>query len=207
MASAVWVLPSLRIGTGGHEVSVWNRSSEPLRMLEGVTVLETPADAFARHHVVITILSDDNAVRSVILDSGALASARPGVVHVVMSTISAALVAHMQPPHEQAGVAYVAAPVFSVPAVAAHCGRWCAPPIRSPTPPVARPSPVATLAPQQSRLQCRLWCWLAGDSDTATPPERVEAMARAIPGLREFVLLRDAAHIPMAQHPGAVSEA
>jgi len=48
---------------------------------------------------------------------------------------------------------------------------------------------------------------LAGDSDTATPPERVEAMARAIPGLREFVLLRDAAHIPMAQHPVAVIEA
>jgi len=106
--------------TDGHEVSVWNRRPEPLRMLEGVTFLETPADAFARHEVVITMLSDDNAVGSVILDSGALAGARPGMVHIVMSTISAALVAHMQPPHEQARVAYVAAPVFGVPAVAAR---------------------------------------------------------------------------------------
>jgi 3-hydroxyisobutyrate dehydrogenase-like beta-hydroxyacid dehydrogenase len=43
------------------------------------------------HDAVVTMLSDDTAVRSVIIDSGALASARKDCVHVMMSTISLAL--------------------------------------------------------------------------------------------------------------------
>lgn len=105
---------------GGHAVSVWNRSAAAASALHGVTVLSAPAEAFAHHDVVITMLADDNAVRSVILDSGALDSAESGVTHVVMSTISPALVEELQHAHERAGVAYVAAPVFGVPATAAR---------------------------------------------------------------------------------------
>jgi 3-hydroxyisobutyrate dehydrogenase-like beta-hydroxyacid dehydrogenase len=104
----------------GHEVSVWARRTEAVSMLEGVAVLGSPAEAFTGHEVIITMLSDDAAVRSVLLDSGALASATGKPVHVVMSTISPALVAQMQPLHRQASVGYVAAPVFGVPAVAAR---------------------------------------------------------------------------------------
>ncbi len=66
------------------------------------------------------MLSDDAAVRSVIIDGGALASARKGCVHVMMATISLALVEELQELHRATGVAYVAAPVFGVPAVAAQ---------------------------------------------------------------------------------------
>jgi 3-hydroxyisobutyrate dehydrogenase-like beta-hydroxyacid dehydrogenase len=65
------------------------------------------------------MLADDAAVRGVIVEAGALRSARPGCVHVMMATISPALAAELVALHEEAGVAYVAAPVFGVPAVAA----------------------------------------------------------------------------------------
>ncbi|WPB58269.1 NAD(P)-dependent oxidoreductase [Xylophilus sp. GOD-11R] len=104
----------------GHEVSAWARRPEAVAGLAGVAPLASPAQAFTGHDVVITMLADDAAVRAVLLDSGALASATGDPVHVVMSTVSPALVAEMQPLHRQAGVAYVAAPVFGVPAVAAR---------------------------------------------------------------------------------------
>ena len=102
----------------GHRVSVWNRSPEASRSLDGVTVLETPTAAFD-NDVVMTMLADDRAVRGVIVDSGALAAAREGCVHVMMATISPALVDELVPLHRSAGVGYVAAPVFGVPAAAA----------------------------------------------------------------------------------------
>ena len=102
----------------GHRVSVWNRDPKAAEALEGVAVAASPAAAF-ENEAVLTMLSDDRAVRSVIVDSGALASARKDCIHVMMSTISVALVEELQALHRSAGIAYVAAPVFGVPAAAA----------------------------------------------------------------------------------------
>lgn len=102
----------------GHRVSVWNRNLDAAKAIEGVTVLTSPAAAF-EHDAVITMLSDDKAVRSVIMDSGVLASARKDCIHVMMATISLEIVEELQELHHSAGVAYVAAPVLGVPAVAA----------------------------------------------------------------------------------------
>lgn len=102
----------------GHRVSVWNRDVSAAEALEGVTVLTSPAAAF-ENDAVITMLSDDAAVRSVIMDSGVLDSARKDCVHVMMATISLAIVEELQELHRSAGIVYVAAPVFGVPAVAA----------------------------------------------------------------------------------------
>ena len=87
-------------------------------MIAGVTVLTSPAAAFEKD-AVVTMLSDDAAVRSVIIESGVLASARKDCVHVMMSTISPAIVEELQELHRSAGIPYVAAPVFGIPAVAA----------------------------------------------------------------------------------------
>ncbi len=102
----------------GHRVSVWNRNRAAAEALEGVTVLAAPAEAF-QHDAVMTMLADDAAVRSVILDSGALRAARKGCVHAMMATISVAMVGTLQAAHRDHGVGYVAAPVFGVPAQAA----------------------------------------------------------------------------------------
>ena len=102
----------------GHQVSVWNRDPEAAKKLEGVTVLSSPAAAFS-NEAVVTMLSDDAAARSVIVQPGTFASARPGCVHVMMATISPALSGELQTLHRDAGIGYVAATVFGVPSVAA----------------------------------------------------------------------------------------
>ena len=101
----------------GHQVSVWNRNPEAARALKDVAVLSSPAAAFEKE-AVITMLSDDKAVRDVIKDS-TLVNARQGCVHIMMATISPALSGELQEVHQRAGIAYVAAPVFGIPAVAA----------------------------------------------------------------------------------------
>lgn len=106
------------LAAAGHKVMVWNRSPEPSHALAGVTVAASPAEVF-QNEAVFTMLANDAAVRSVVLDSGALASARKDCVHVMMATISLALVGELQEAHRGAGIAYVAAPVFGVPAAAA----------------------------------------------------------------------------------------
>jgi 3-hydroxyisobutyrate dehydrogenase-like beta-hydroxyacid dehydrogenase len=102
----------------GHSVSVWNRNRAAAQAIDGVTVLESPADAF-QADAVMTMLSNDDAVRSVILDSGALAGANKNCVHLMMATISLALVDELAARHREAGIAYISAPVFGVPAAAA----------------------------------------------------------------------------------------
>ena len=100
----------------GHSVSVWNRS--PGAAVAGATAVGSPAQAFAGQ-AVVTMLADDAAVRGVILESGALGAAAPGLVHVMTSTISIALVEELVAKHRDAGVRYVAAPVFGRPPAAA----------------------------------------------------------------------------------------
>ena len=103
----------------GHRVSVWNRNPAAAKAIEGVTVLASPSEAFD-NDAVLTMLADDRAVRSVIIESGALASARKGSIHVMMATISLGLVDELQKLHRSSGVGYVSAPVFGVPAAAAR---------------------------------------------------------------------------------------
>lgn len=102
---------------GGHQVRVWNRTPEAAKAIQGVTVLASASEAF-ESAAVITMLADDPAVRSVLIDSGALRSARKGCIHIMMATISPALSGELADRHRSAGLAYVAAPVFGVPAVA-----------------------------------------------------------------------------------------
>ena len=102
----------------GHHVRVWNRSPEAARAIAGATPVGTPSEAF-RGDAVLTMLADDDAVRSVVLDSGALSQAPKGLVHVMLATISVALVDELDAAHARAGVGYVAAPVFGRPDAAA----------------------------------------------------------------------------------------
>lgn len=103
----------------GHRVSVWNRNPAAAEALAGVQVLASPRQAFD-NDTVLTMLADDQAVRSVIIESGALDSARAGCIHVMMATISLALVDELQKLHRSLRVGYVSAPVFGVPAAAAR---------------------------------------------------------------------------------------
>lgn len=102
----------------GHRVSAWNRTRKTLADLQDVRILATPAEAF-QEDVTISMLADDHAVRTVLLTSAVINTARKGCIHVVMSTLSPPLMKELQAIHHANGMALVAAPVFGVPAVAA----------------------------------------------------------------------------------------
>lgn len=102
----------------GHRLRAWNRTPTPPDALPGATLVETPAEAFAAE-VVFTMLADDAAIRAVLLDSGVLATAAPGTVHVVSATISPTLATELEALHAAAGLGYLSAPVFGRPDAAA----------------------------------------------------------------------------------------
>jgi 3-hydroxyisobutyrate dehydrogenase len=76
----------------GLPVDVWNRTPERAADLAaaGAVAHADPADAVAHAGVVITILSDAAATRSVALDAGMLAAMQPGAVWAQMGTIGVA---------------------------------------------------------------------------------------------------------------------
>jgi 3-hydroxyisobutyrate dehydrogenase-like beta-hydroxyacid dehydrogenase len=87
------------LAKAGHRVLAWNRS--PVDDA-GLTLVETARDAF-QADVVFTMLSDDAAVRAVVLEGGLLKDARKGSVHVGCSTISIAFAEELTARHAETG--------------------------------------------------------------------------------------------------------
>jgi 3-hydroxyisobutyrate dehydrogenase len=81
-----------RVLTAGFPLAVYNRNPEKTAPFAkaGAFVARTPHDAAARADIVISMLADDNASRSVWLDkeTGALAAAAPGTWLIESSTAS-----------------------------------------------------------------------------------------------------------------------
>lgn len=103
----------------GVQVTVWNRSRGVVDDLaaEGASPAASVEEAFDAD-IVLTMLAHDQAMRAVLLDSGVLAKARKGVVHVNLATISTELAAELSALHAELGLGYVASPVFGRPPVA-----------------------------------------------------------------------------------------
>ncbi|MDP9330421.1 MAG: NAD(P)-dependent oxidoreductase [Actinomycetota bacterium] len=93
----------LGIGSMGHGMAtsalrrgiptiIWNREPEPtLDLAElGAEVAETAADAARRAEIVVTMVTDANAVISIAHDQGMLAALAPNAIWVQMSTIGVA---------------------------------------------------------------------------------------------------------------------
>ena len=104
-----------RLVEAGCDVHVWNRSAGPSDMLvgRGASRLAEPADAFGCD-VVLSMLSNDAAVEGVFTGRMLAGVAETGrtSIHVNMSTVSVACAARLAALHEQAGIAYVSAPVL-----------------------------------------------------------------------------------------------
>ncbi len=109
----------------GHEVTVWNRTlskADGLRA-EGVKVATSPGAAAKEAEAVITMLADDHAVESAVLQSGGVLENVPqNAAHISMSTISVALSRKLAEEHAKRGQKYIAAPVFGRPE-AAEAGK------------------------------------------------------------------------------------
>ena len=109
----------------GFAVAVYNRTPERAQPFAGMgaAVARRPADAVVAGGIAITMVSDDRALEEVVASDGFLQKLSGGV-HVSMSTVSPALARRLARRHEEAGSAYVAAPVFGRPDAAAARKLW-----------------------------------------------------------------------------------
>jgi 3-hydroxyisobutyrate dehydrogenase-like beta-hydroxyacid dehydrogenase len=111
----------------GHSVAVWTRrgvDGDDL-VAAGARVAESIADAARDAEFVMYCLSDDDAVRAVVLAGDGLAAAvGPGVVVIDLSTISPAASAEARAAVEARGAAFLDAPVFGSKGEAASGGLW-----------------------------------------------------------------------------------
>ena len=111
----------------GHQLFVYNRAHEKAQPLHeaGARIAGTPFDAAREAEVVISMLADDTAVEAVTFGAaGILAALQPNAVHVSCSTISVALSDRLAAAHAEAGLGYVAAPVFGRPEAAVAKKLW-----------------------------------------------------------------------------------
>lgn len=111
---------ALELVKAGHKVCVWNRSRGPAERLgkEGAIVVERPQEAF-QGEATVTMLADDDAIASVLVEPGVLEAARRNLIHVVSATISVGFAKRLEKLHKEHGLAYVAAPVLGRPDAAA----------------------------------------------------------------------------------------
>ncbi len=121
----------------GHDVTVYNRTEEKAHPLmeDGATFSHDPSGA-AQGDVVITMLSDDRAVESVVFgeagkgssgengtdenddSAGLIFHQAPNCIHVSMSTIGVHLVKRMESEYSAVGKPLISAPVMGRPDVA-----------------------------------------------------------------------------------------
>lgn len=110
-----------RLLGAGHGLRAYNRTrsrGEPLERL-GAQLTDSASAAASNVEVLISMLSDDEAVESLTWGSGRMLEALPGgAVHVSMSTISPALAQRLAPSHRERGQHFLSAPVFGRPEAA-----------------------------------------------------------------------------------------
>ena len=90
------------LAKAGHTVRAWNRSSDATRSIDGVAMVASPVEVF-RADAVFTMLSDDAAIRDVLLEPGVIRNTRPDLVHVVTATISVEFADVLQAAHDAGG--------------------------------------------------------------------------------------------------------
>jgi 3-hydroxyisobutyrate dehydrogenase-like beta-hydroxyacid dehydrogenase len=106
----------------GHELTVWNRTPDKARSLTeaGATLAATAREAASGNAAVITMLSDDTALETVVNDeAGLLAGLDPSALHISMSTIAVNTAERLYEQHRTQGRRFMCAPVFGRPEAAA----------------------------------------------------------------------------------------
>ena len=109
-----------RLLDAGHEVTVFNRTAARADEFveQGATRVDAPAEVWQSAEACITMVADDEALRTVLMgDGGLLAAAPAGSVVVDMSTVSVEGSREMAKAAEEAGVAFLRAPVSGNPSV------------------------------------------------------------------------------------------
>jgi len=101
-----------RLSAAGHELTLWNRTRERAEALGVGNVAATPAEAAASAEIVISMLTDGDAVRAAYLGENGALKAAQGQVFIEMSTAGPDVAKELAPLVERAGGQFVEAPVF-----------------------------------------------------------------------------------------------
>ena len=101
-----------RLAAAGHELTLWNRTRERAEALLIGKVAPTPAEAAQSADVVISMLTDANAVRAAYLGEDGAAKSAQSQVFVDMSTAGPDIAKELAPVIARAGAQFVEAPVL-----------------------------------------------------------------------------------------------
>jgi 3-hydroxyisobutyrate dehydrogenase-like beta-hydroxyacid dehydrogenase len=105
----------------GYDLTAYNRTRKKAEELaqEGIRLASSAAEAAAGADAVFTMLSDDQALASVVFgEEGIAAALKPGAIHVSSSTISTSFARKLAEEHGKRGQVLVSAPVFGRPEAA-----------------------------------------------------------------------------------------
>jgi len=111
----------------GYALRVYNRTSSKAAPLvqKGASPVQTSADVAVSGGMVLTMLSNDQAVEDVCLPAGSFVERLgTGGIHISLSTISPAAARRLAEHHKKHQVEYVASPVFGRPEAAAAKRLW-----------------------------------------------------------------------------------
>jgi 3-hydroxyisobutyrate dehydrogenase len=103
-----------RLLQAGHPLAVWNRSAaraDPFAA-RGARRATTPRDAATGADVIVSMVADDNASRSVWLGpDGALSGAKPGAIAIESSTLTPSWIRELAEATANEGAVFLDAPV------------------------------------------------------------------------------------------------
>jgi 3-hydroxyisobutyrate dehydrogenase-like beta-hydroxyacid dehydrogenase len=110
----------------GYKLRVYNRTASKTEAFVtlGAEAAATPAESVIPGGIVLTIVSDDAALESVVMSEGFLERLGAGGIHLSMSTVSPVLAKRLAALHAEHGSHYVEAPVFGRPEAAASAKLW-----------------------------------------------------------------------------------
>jgi 3-hydroxyisobutyrate dehydrogenase-like beta-hydroxyacid dehydrogenase len=101
-----------RLDAEGHQLTLWNRTRKRAEALGVGRVAASPAEAVEHAEVVISILTDADAIRAAYLGQGGAVQAARNQVFVEMSTAGPDVVRELQPAIERRGAKFVECPVL-----------------------------------------------------------------------------------------------
>lgn len=111
----------------GFPLWVYNRTKEKAAPLleKGGQWVATPAELAGLCDVVITMVANDHALNEIVYGpSGILSSSKKPLIHISMSTVSPDLITDLEKKHQEAGIAFLAAPVSGRPERAKAGSLW-----------------------------------------------------------------------------------
>jgi len=112
---------AMRLIDAGHTLTIFNRTISAAQAVaeRGARLARSPLETLEAD-VVVTMLADDAAVRSIWLDPGLALKTPAATVHLNMATTGLGVARELASAHARGGSRYVSAPVFGRPSAAAQ---------------------------------------------------------------------------------------